>query len=130
MSTSPAVKRANEWAAPKRPCAVDDPTPPPWPRIRVRRFNRIRRRARMSASPTCERSSPRQRSSPALACHCLLLWSDGKLQREPHRQDRKRALPLRRRSRAAAHAAVGDKTSQKLLAPVSLHLSTTPRGTP
>jgi hypothetical protein len=45
----------------------------PWPRIRVRLFNRIRRRARMSACPTCRRSSPRQRSSPAPGDHCLPL---------------------------------------------------------
>jgi hypothetical protein len=45
----------------------------PWLRIRVRLFNRIRRRARMSASPTCGRSSPRLRSSPAQVNHCLLL---------------------------------------------------------
>jgi hypothetical protein len=60
-----------------------------WPELRVRPFNRIRRRARMSACPICERSSPRQRSSPAPGNHCLLLRRAGKLQRRHHRQNRK-----------------------------------------
>jgi hypothetical protein len=74
----------------------------------------------MSASPTCGRSSPRQRSSPAPGNHCLLLRRAGKLQRRPRCQNRKGALPLQRKSRAATHAAVGDKTSWKLLAPTPL----------
>jgi hypothetical protein len=97
-----------------------DPNAAPWPQITVRLFNRIRRRARMSASPTCGRSSPRQRSSPAPGNHCLLLRRAGKLQRRPRCQNRKGALPLQRKSRAATHAAVGDKTSWKLLAPTPL----------
>ena len=40
-------------------------------RIRVRPFNRIRRRAGMSACPTCERSSPQQHSNPLLGNRCL-----------------------------------------------------------
>jgi hypothetical protein len=43
----------------------------PWPQITVRPFSRIRRRAEMSACPTCERSSPRQRSNPSLGNRCL-----------------------------------------------------------
>jgi hypothetical protein len=58
-------------------------------RIRVRPFNRIRRRAGMSTCPTCERSSPRQRSNPSPGNHCLLLRRAGKLQRTHHRQNRK-----------------------------------------
>jgi hypothetical protein len=89
----------------------------PWPRIRVRLFNRIRRRGRMSACPTCGLSSPRQRSNPLLGNRCLPREPGGKLQRRPRRLNRKRALPLRRKSRAAAHVAVDDRTSWKLLAP-------------
>ena len=67
-----------------------DPYVAPWPRIRVRLVNRIRRRARMSASPTCERSSPRQRSNPLPGNRCLPHWRGGK----PHRQNRKCAPNL------------------------------------
>ena len=41
-------------------------------RIRVRPFNRIRRRAGMSACPTCERSSPQQHSNPLLGIAACL----------------------------------------------------------
>ena len=88
-----------------------------------RSLNRIRRRARMSASPICGRSSARQRSSLALENHCLLPRRGGKLQRRPRCQNPKRAHPLRRKSRAAAHVAVGDRTSRKLLvAPCSIRM--------
>jgi hypothetical protein len=83
-------------------------------------FNRIGRRAQMSACPTYERSSPPQRSSPAPGNHCLLLRRADKLRRRHHRQNRKGALPLRRRSRAATHVAVDDRTSWKLRAPTPL----------
>ena len=71
----------------------------------------------MSACPTCGLSSPRQRSNPLLGNRCLPRERGGKLQRRPRRLNRKRALPLRRKSRAAAHVAVDDRTSWKLLAP-------------
>jgi Rap1a immunity proteins len=51
-------KDASRWAA------------APWPRNQVRLFNRIRRRVRMSACPTCGRSSPRQCSNPSPGNRC------------------------------------------------------------
>jgi hypothetical protein len=82
-------------------------------RIRDPPVNRIRRRAGMSACPTCERPSPRQRSNPSLEGIAACLTARRQLQRRPHRQNRRRVLPLRRKSRAAAHVVVGDKTSWK-----------------
>jgi 3-oxoacyl-[acyl-carrier protein] reductase len=61
-STQSTPSRANLPSSLRRACMQ---------RGFVHLFNRIKRRARMSTCPTCERSSPRQCSNPSLGNRCL-----------------------------------------------------------